>query len=221
MTDETTVRLIVRGLIQPGFQAALPTTGTVTSDGVVEVDEIDMTLSLPSDTGLSQGTEVRVFLQGGQLHAQTVDQVNREAYERKAQAHLRAREKRQRRQAKRERAAAFWAQYELPFDYDVAIKGRRSGLGRGSWSNGHASNTVEHLYVCEAFTDGRLSRDSNTYLCTPSETPTFEFAGERRLDETGDEYIPPVTCQTCLSRMARWKQETATDSTHTGEVVDE
>lgn len=105
--------------------------------------------------------------------------------------------------SERERAADFWARYDLPFEHDVAIKGRLSGLQRGSAGTGRARDTVNHLFVQEAFEDGRLSRDAESYLCDPNARPEFEFTEERYSDDQG-EYVPRVTCQTCLDRMARW-----------------
>ena len=107
---------------------------------------------------------------------------------------------------KREQAEEFWNQYDIPFAFDTAIKGRLSGLSRGSTGTGHARDTVIHLYTEEAFTDGRLSRDEGEYLCDPGASPSFEFAEERHVED-GEEYMPAVTCSTCLDRMARWEVE--------------
>jgi hypothetical protein len=104
----------------------------------------------------------------------------------------------------RKQAERFWSQYNIPVAYDVAIKGRQSGLTRGSTGTGRARNTVVHLFVQESFEEGRLSRDAETYLCDPNSVPRYEFTEERRTDDEG-EYIPKVTCNTCLKRMERWK----------------
>lgn len=104
------------------------------------------------------------------------------------------------------RAAPFWRQYDLPFEYDVAIKGRLSGLTRGSTGTGEARNTVVHLYVESAFEDGRLAREGGSYLCSPNERPSFEFTEWRHRDrDTGETYVPAVTCATCLDLMERWE----------------
>jgi len=66
----------------------------------------------------------------------------------------------------------FWTEYDLPFAYDVAIKVRLSGLTRDSDGTGHASDTVTHLHVKEPFTEGRLSRAADAYLCEKDRTST-------------------------------------------------
>lgn len=107
-------------------------------------------------------------------------------------------------------AERFWSQYEIPFDYGTAIKVRLSGLQRGSSGTGRAQDTVEHLHVKEAFRDGRLSRSADSYLCAPDSyvTPNSES------QEVDDGLPRPITCETCLKRMERWKtgqSRTATD----------
>ena len=102
-------------------------------------------------------------------------------------------------QRRKERARAFWNQYEIPIEYATAIKVRISGLQRGSSGDGRARDTVVHFHVLEAFTEGRLSRDEDTYLCT-----------NKRVDIDGSEQPlagdlhQPVTCTTCVDRMSRW-----------------
>lgn len=101
-------------------------------------------------------------------------------------------------------AERFWNRYEIPYEHDTAIKVRRSGLLRGSSGTGHARDTVVHLHVKEAFTDGRLARSDDSWLCeNDSYVPTD--GREERFVEGGEEYVPPVTCETCLDRMERWK----------------
>lgn len=104
----------------------------------------------------------------------------------------------------RAEAAAFWDDYEIPFEHDVAIKGRRSGLTRGSAGNGRARDTVNHLWVHESFSAGRLSRPSDTYLCDPTGRPAYTFTEERYSDDDGA-YVPPITCSECLDLMERWE----------------
>ncbi|WP_066418979.1 hypothetical protein [Halorubrum aethiopicum] len=102
-----------------------------------------------------------------------------------------------------EAAERFWSRYEIPFEHDTAIKLRRSGLLRGSTGTGHAANTVVHLHVKEGFTDGRLSRTEDSWLCENDSYVPRE-SREERFVEDGEEYVPPVTCETCLDRMERW-----------------
>jgi hypothetical protein len=101
-------------------------------------------------------------------------------------------------------AERFWNRYEIPFEHDTAIKVRRSGLLRGSSGTGHARDTVVHLHVKEAFTDGRLSRSDDSWLCENDSHVPVDGREERSVED-GEEYVPPVTCETCLDRMKRWK----------------
>lgn len=106
----------------------------------------------------------------------------------------------------RQRAEQFWDQYDIPFEYDTCIKVRRSGLLRGSSGTGHASDTVVHLHVLEPFTQGRLSRTENSYLCENDSFVGFDGREERHIED-GESYVPAVTCDTCLKRMARWRTD--------------
>ena len=91
------------------------------------------------------------------------------------------------------------AEYEIPFEYTTAIKVRLSGLSRGSAGNGRARDTVNHLFVKEEFQEGRLQRDSGSYLCDPNASTHFP-PGEGEHDEPRK-----VTCKSCLELMERWK----------------
>lgn len=89
--------------------------------------------------------------------------------------------------------------YDIPFEYTTAIKLRLSGLTRGSTGTGRARDTVNHLFVEEAFQEGRLSRDEGVYLCDPNPTSRFP-ADEGKHDEP-----QKVTCSACLNLMERWE----------------
>lgn len=105
---------------------------------------------------------------------------------------------------KREKAKRFWSRYEIPFEHDTAIKVRRSGLLRGSSGTGHAADTVVHLHVIEGFRDGRLSRTADSFLCKNDSYVPLDGREERHTGEDG-QYVPAVTCETCLKRMERWE----------------
>lgn len=114
-------------------------------------------------------------------------------------------------------AEQFWNQYEMPFAHGIAIKVRNSGLSRGSWGDGRDRNTVQHCHVKEAFTDGRLSRSSDTYLCDPGSR--VDSMGEEPALEGDLEKI--VTCETCKERMERWKCSIDEPSEAETDMVDE
>lgn len=102
---------------------------------------------------------------------------------------------------RRRDAERFWSKYDIPIEYGIAIKVRLSGLKRGSWGDGRARDTVNHLHVKEAFTDGRLSRGADTLLCEPDSHVTQQ-AEEPALD---DDLERKVSCETCKQRMERWR----------------
>lgn len=115
-------------------------------------------------------------------------------------------------QRKRE-AERFWRKYDIPIEYGVCIKVRRSGLLRGSSGNGRARDTVQHLHVKEAFRDGRLQRAADRYLCEKG-SYVREMAREGELEEG----LPrKITCETCLKRMERWKLDPSEWSDGRGE----
>lgn len=109
----------------------------------------------------------------------------------------------------REQRADFWDSYEIPFAHDTAIKVRQSGLLRGSSGTGHARDTVVHLHVKEAFEAGRLSRDSDSFLCENGSYVPVDGREERHLNDDGEKHVPAVTCGTCLDRMERWEVDDA------------
>lgn len=184
-------------------------TGTVREDGRVDLDEIGVqgeALEQVGENPVEPGTDVVVRLQGGDPHCRPLAEQKRVEREVKERAEKRDRARERLKDWKHRRAREFWDRYDIPIQWDVAIKGRRSGLSRGSWGDGRAADTVEHLYVLEGFEDGRLERDADRYLCDDSAEHRFT-EGERRENSDGDTFTPPVTCKTCLTLMDRWRVE--------------
>lgn len=179
---------------------------TVLKNGRLAIDGYDKMFSKVADSdAVETGQRVRCTFENGDAVAIKLEELEQLEYERKAKPYLDAREKRQQQREQKAEATAFWANYELPFEYAVKIKGRRSGLSRGSWGDGRAADTVEHLYVRETFTDGRLERDADVFLCT-NDNAHIEFdGGITRRGPDGESYVPSVTCSTCLERMERWR----------------
>jgi antitoxin component of MazEF toxin-antitoxin module len=211
MKSSDSIPLRVRGFIPPTIKQRLPADGTVAKSGEVDVDGLNLTLLLPEDADLETEEEVTVSLRNGNIYAKTRER-RREEFERKAQKHLRAREQRKKRERRKREAEEFWKQYQIPFEFDIGIKGRRAGLLRGSSGTGRVSNTKNHLYVCETFEEGRLSRtvpDSRrergegVYLC--NDDAKFRESGVRRRGPDGESYMPPVSCEQCLELMQRFE----------------
>lgn len=208
------IRLGVRGMVPPGAAGKVPdSTGRVSEDGTVTVHGITF---VPTEDGLDPGTEVYVTrLMGARgEYARPLAEYEREQARKERRKNLKRRARERVKDWKQNRADAFWNQYAIPFQWDVAIKGRRSGLSRGSWGDGRAANTVEHLYVAEPFSEGRLSRHADRFLCDPNSavSPHLPFDGVRAHNSDGDEYRPPVTCERCLDMMARWKASDTEDA---------
>ena len=186
------------------------TTGTVTDDGRVDLglDTTDSILPPQDDLPLKPGTTVYVDLGHGNFpRCEPVA-----ARERRQERQRQEREQNEQERAaeldrKREQAEQFWARHDLPFAADTAIKGRRSGLLRGSDGSGTDRRTVVHCWVETAFSAGRLSRPAETYLCDPNgPNASHVFTEHRHRDGSGGSYRPIVTCQQCRDLMERWEQ---------------
>jgi hypothetical protein len=205
------VRLSIPGMIPPGFPRSLQggETTTVRDDGTVEIDGTVMNQNTDGEP-IQPGTEVHVEFSGSHIYAVPVDEYERAKKRRVHRKRLKRKARERAKDYRERKAREFWNQYDIPFRWDVAIKGRRSGLSRGSWGDGRAANTVEHLYVQESFADGRLKRGADAYLCDDSAHLRFT-EGERRQNSDGEPFIPPVTCSRCLDLMDRWKVETEGD----------
>lgn len=200
-------RVVAPGMVTPGITNVIRSSpvGTIREGGWIELEELDsrdLRLSDPSE--IDPGTTVKVVRRRGTEWCKPLAEYQRDQQASKAKRRAKERQRSQEKDRKRDEAAAFWDQYEIPFDHDVAIKGRLSGLVRGSDGTGTASNTVEHLYVHESFSEGRLERDEEQYLCNNSASFRFD-EGERRKDSSGEGYVPKVTCKQCLNLMERWK----------------
>lgn len=212
------IRLTFPRFVPPGFMDSLYgiVEGEVQPDGSVEVR--GHTLTPTGDVNLDPGREMAIRRSGGDVYAYPLDVYEREQEQEQERRERRKRQKERARERyqdwKARRAREFWNQYDIPFRHDVAIKGRRSGLTRGSWGDGRAENTVEHLYVKEGFTSGPtqywLEREPDTYLCRMGAEFRFD-EGETVRDSDGGVVLKPVTCQSCLDLMERWRVEDGDD----------
>ena len=217
--DETLDKysVAVPGLVPPHLPDLLSGSGqraTVREGGVLDIDAPNIpkgTLRISEESYPEPGTEV-VVKGARNPYCKTVEQVEREKAERERRRELKQKARERYRAWKkrrdREEAEEFWSQYDIPFDHHIAKKGRRSQLQRGSTGTGEDARTVTHLYVQEAFEEGRLQRDENSYLCDDSAeirfTPDSPWRSDGK-DEDAEGLLPPVTCKTCLKRMERWR----------------
>jgi len=206
-------RVVPNNMVTPGLASHLRggQDGVVLEGGAIRVDGINsIDVKLQTSDALEPGTEVSVW-QGSRaewakplVHEQAENRVQRRLN--RFQTLLRSRHHSWRKDHRRAKADAFWSQYNLPVQVDIAIKGRLSGLTKGSWGDGRAGNTVEHAYLRGAVSDGQLKREADSYLCDPNASPRFNFDDDNdRRDSDGATYTPPVTCQKCLNRLERWR----------------
>lgn len=200
------VKVVPIGLIDPALPQRIGrgATGVVEADGAVEVEGIEgQQFQLADSDTIDEGTKVHLTLRRRDIYAKPLDEHQAEKRRQKRTLQQKRKASARAKWRRRKQAEAFWDQYELPFEFDVAIKGRRSGLMHGSAGTGRNVQTVEHLFVQSPFHSGQLVRDADTYLCQNDANLTFDE--ERHKDGYGGEYMPAVTCAECLDRMERWK----------------
>ncbi len=110
-------------------------------------------------------------------------------------------------------SAKFWAEHaDIPFRFSLEIKERLSGLSANSSGNGHAANTVTHIYLKEDYTKGKFKRFAGDFLCTPTNgrhggdwSGTLgEDAHRYTFDDEGVRRIP--TCKQCLKALERFRK---------------
>lgn len=103
----------------------------------------------------------------------------------------------------------FWNRYAIPFNFDIDIKERLSGLSISSYGNGRARNTVYHLFLKEDYTDESLTRKAGNFLCSPVKSryggdwSGSLGSGDTTKDTFGNQRV--VTCKACLRLMERFK----------------
>jgi len=206
LEDDEYARVVPDGLVPPGLadQLTLGVEGFVRKDGKIALDSVSgLHLKLKDTDAIEPRTDVYVTRRRGKEWAIPLELHERKQYEKKAQNRLDERKHQKRKERRKREAEEFWQQYDIPIEYGTAIKLRMSGLRRGSWGDGRAADTVQHLHVKEDFKEGRLERSANSYLCEKDSHVT-EQSTEKQLDSEQD-LERKVTCETCLDRMERWK----------------
>ncbi len=160
-------------------------------------------------TPLLDGTEVFVWLNGsGFFVCETVaDQEARKARHQEEQAKQLEAE-RQTRNQWRAKAEAVNATIKLPVLWSVAIKDVLSGLSETSWGDGRNKATVNHIYLKQDLSLGRLKRSAGDFLCSTSSLKNGKrYAGQPEdstaRDGDGNAYQPEVTCKACLAIIQR------------------
>lgn len=172
--------------------------GTI-CDGKVKVDS--ETLHFDDTCPFEDGTEVKVTLDAN-FHVESLADINKR--KRAALKSLHKNEKLQKRIDNRARDIAedFNKSLNLPFEWQVSFKPVLSGLSENSHGNGQNRSTVQHIQVLEDISIGRLHRNKGDFLC--SKDAGKQWLGQMhpsiRTDGDGNNYMPKVTCKTCLKR---------------------
>jgi len=182
---------------------------TVGADRAVTVEGVSLRLRAESP---EPGTPVRVWLNhAGFFVCATVADIEQAAAEQRAAEAAREQERRARLDRARAEAEAFNARLALPVAWDVGIKDVLSGLSETSWGDGRSAATVEHVYLLEPLTAGRLVRQAGDFLCTATAgTNGKRWSSkviERAHDGDGQPYRPRPTCKACLALAKRWMKD--------------
>ena len=174
-------------------------------DGVVIVE--GETLQLGADRP-APGSPLKVWLDGsGFFVCATVDEMERSAQARRDRAAAETAALNAALDKRRDDALAFNARFALPVAWDVGVKDVLSGLSETSWGDGRNKATVEHIYLLDALSGGRIIRQAGDFLCTSksgSNGMRYSTVVTRSCDSTGKEYAPRVTCKACLRLAERW-----------------
>lgn len=96
----------------------------------------------------------------------------------------------------------FWEQYKIPFKFVVDIKPVLSGLTERSWGNGCNRATVYHVRLRENITLGKLSRNSEDYLCSQQSGNAYYNISRVDINDIQD----VVTCKQCLKIIEKYKK---------------
>lgn len=182
---------------------------TVSEDGSsVTVEGVALTFR--SDRP-APGAAVKVWINGSGFFVCATDaDLEADAAARQAAQEAADRARRDRLNTLRDEAQAFNARLRLPVEWDVGIKDVLSGLSETSWGDGRSKATVEHVYLIEPLTAGRLVRQAGDLLCTSAGgTNGKRWSSkvvERAYDGDGKPYRPKVTCKVCLAFARRWTE---------------
>lgn len=121
------------------------------------------------------------------------------------------RQQEQERKARRIQASqTFYSGLNIPFRFTIEVKEVLSGLSANSNGDGQKRNTVYHVYLKEAFQQGRLIRKAGDFLCSQSQARSGANwsdslgQGTFTLDQDGTQPVP--TCKQCLAALERFKK---------------
>ena len=181
----------------------------VGENGIVTLDGEQLQIS--GETPLP-GSVIEVWLNmDGFFVGATAAELKRVAEERRATEEAKKERHRAHLNTMRSEAESFNERICLPVKWDVGIKDVLSGLSEKSSGDGRNKATVEHIYLLEPLTLGRIVRDKGDFLCSASSRSNGKRWSstvlEHALDGDGKAYQPKVTCKRCMDLAKRWMNE--------------
>lgn len=151
---------------------------------------------------LELGKVARVFLWNGWLYLSYVYEIEANNEDQRIKYENAAREKQE---AFIQECFNFWSIYDIPFKFTVEIKERLSGLSANSGGNGHARNTVYHIFVKEDIKIGRSPLKPGSFLCSPVKSKHgANWSGSLGDGRQHGDINPPVTCKACLKKLDKF-----------------
>ena len=181
--------------------------GTLVEDNQIDVDDFDDGLEIVETNFIEPGKRIEARYMGGMIVCRTEEMRRYAELESKAEWRAKQWELRRERERERRETEEWWDGYDIPFEFDVAWKGRVDQLRRGSSMTGLDSRSVAHLFVLEEFEEGRLSRSEESYLCRAGGEWQFHpgDGSDIQTDTSIDTPAHKVECSKCLELMERWK----------------
>jgi hypothetical protein len=183
-----------------------PQEAIVIDQQTIEVHDLQLRLAHPEEIQLVPSEKVFVTcLDNFYLETEREwDERAREATERQAQEAERTRAGLNR---IREEAETFNAALTIPVAWKPGYKSVLSGLSITSWGDGRNRATVEHIWLLDELHEGKLHRKRGDFLCSSSSGSNGEqWVSPESIcrDGDGNDYVPKVTCQSCLKIARRW-----------------
>lgn len=155
---------------------------------------------------LELGKVARVFIWNGWLYMSYVYEIEADIESRRVKYEN---ESRQRREDFIQKSFSFWSRYNIPFQFTVEIKERLSGLSANSSGNGHARNTVYHIFTKEDCKIGRSHRKAGSFLCDPVKSRHGgDWSGSLGDGRLYYDINPPITCKSCLKKLDNFLKST-------------
>lgn len=196
-----------RQLVTPDYQPL--NKEKYTGDGIVQDEAVQLdngeTLEFTGNP-YPDGTPVKVIMINKYYQALSEDEITRQEEQKENRERLEQAVEEYDRRKRVEDRREFWDSYEIPIDYKLGVNLRSSQLSQGSSGTGRCKDTVNHLYVCESFRDGRLEREEGWFLCKgESDKASTVDDSLNYYPSDGERYARKVTCSRCLELMSRWE----------------